>query len=65
MVTAGFDPLKDEGKAYAEALNKAGGKAQHIEYPTFVHDFYTLAAIAPAVIPAIEETAAALKAGLG
>ena len=65
VVTAGFDPLKDEGKAYAEALNKAGVKARHIEYPTFVHDFYTLSAICPGVVPAIEETAAALKAGLG
>ena len=65
VVTAGFDPLKDEGKAYAGALNKAGVKATHIEYPTFVHDFYTLSAICPGVVPAIEETAAALKAGLG
>lgn len=64
VVTAGFDPLKDEGKGYAEALSKAGGKAAHIEYPTFVHDFYTLSAICPGVVPAIEETAAALKAGL-
>lgn len=65
VVTAGFDPLKDEGKAYAAALNKAGVKAQHIEYPSFVHDFYTLSAVCPGVVPAIEETAAALKAALG
>lgn len=65
VVTAGFDPLKDEGKDYAAALNKAGVKATHIEYPTFVHDFYTLSAVCPGVVPAIEETAAALKAGLG
>ena len=65
VVTAGFDPLKDEGKAYAAALNKAGVKAGHVEYPTFVHDFYTLSAVCPGVVPAIEETAAALKAGLG
>jgi acetyl esterase len=64
VVTAGFDPLKDEGKAYAEAINAAGGKAEHIEYPTFVHDFYTLSAVSPAVAPAIEETAARLKAAL-
>ena len=64
VVTAGFDPLKDEGKAYAAALNKAGVKAGHVEYPTFVHDFYTLSAVCPGVVPALEETAAALKAGL-
>ncbi|MDP1631161.1 MAG: alpha/beta hydrolase [Caulobacter sp.] len=64
VVTAGFDPLKDEGKAYAAALNAAGTTAAHIEYPTFVHDFYTLSAICPGVVPAIEETAASLKAAL-
>jgi len=65
VVTAGFDPLKDEGKAYAAALNAAGSPAEHVEYPTFVHDFYIMAAVSPAVVPAIEETAARLRAGLG
>lgn len=65
VVTAGFDPLKDEGKAYAAAINAAGGKAQHVQYDAFVHDFYTLSPFCPAVPPAIEETAAALKAALG
>ena len=65
VVTAGFDPLKDEGKAYAAAINAAGGKAEHVEYGSFVHDFYTLAPFCPAVPAAIEETAAKLKAALG
>lgn len=65
VVTAGFDPLKDEGKAYAQALNAAGTPAEHIEYPSFVHDFYIMASVSPAVIPAIEEAAARLKAAIG
>jgi acetyl esterase len=65
VVTAGFDPLKDEGAAYAAAINAAGGKAEHVRYPAFVHDFFILASVSPAVVPAIEETAAKLKAGLG
>lgn len=65
VVTAGFDPLKDEGKAYAAAINAAGGKAEHIEYSAFVHDFYTLTPYCPAVPAAIEETGAKLKAALG
>lgn len=64
VVTAGFDPLKDEGRAYAERLRQAGVPAEHIEYPSFVHDFYIMASVAPAVIPAIETTAAKLKAAL-
>ena len=65
VVTAGFDPLKDEGKAYAAAINAAGGQAEHIEYSAFVHDFYTLAPFCAGVPAAIEETAAKLKAALG
>jgi len=64
VVTAGFDPLKDEGAAYAAAINAAGGKAEHVEYGSFVHDFYTLAAFCPGVPAAIEETAEKLKAAL-
>ena len=50
VVTAGFDPLKDEGKAYAERMAAAGVKAQHIEYPSFVHDFYIMASVSPPVV---------------
>ncbi len=64
VVTAGFDPLKDEGKAYAERMARAGVKAEHIEYPSFVHDFYIMASVSPPVIDAIEETAAKLNAAL-
>ena len=64
VVTAGFDPLKDEGKAYAAAMNAAGSKAEHVEYAAFVHDFYTLSPFCTAVPAAIEETGAKLRAAL-
>jgi acetyl esterase len=64
VVTAGFDPLKDEGKAYAEKLSEAGVQARHVEHPGFVHDFYILGHICPAVFDVIDETAEALKEGL-
>lgn len=64
VVTAGFDPLKDEGKAYAAAMNAAGSRAEHVEYAAFVHDFYTLSPFCAAVPAAIEETGAKLKAAL-
>jgi acetyl esterase len=64
VVTAGFDPLKDEGKAYAHRMAAAGVKADHIEYPSFVHDFYIMASVSPPVVQAIEDTAAKLKAAL-
>jgi len=64
IVTAGFDPLKDEGRDYERALTAAGVKARHIEFPTLVHDFYLLADVSPAVVEAINQTAEALKAAL-
>jgi acetyl esterase len=65
VVTAGHDPLKDEGRDYAERLHAAGVRAQHVEYPALVHDFYVMADVSPAVTQAAAETAAALKAAIG
>ena len=65
VVTAGFDPLKDEGRDYAERLSAAGVSARHVEYPALVHDFYVMHDVSPAVAQAAAETARALKAAIG
>lgn len=39
VVTAGFDPLRDEGRLYAEALRDAGTPVDYREYGTVVHGF--------------------------
>jgi acetyl esterase len=64
VVTAGHDPLKDEGREFAERLRAAGVAARHVEYPTMVHDFYIMADVSPAVAQAARETAEALKEAL-
>lgn len=64
VVTAGFDPLKDEGRAYAEKLAAAGVAARHVEHAGFIHDFYLLGHVCPQVFDVIEETAQALRDGL-
>jgi acetyl esterase len=64
VVTAGFDPLKDEGRDYADRLKAAGVQATHVEYPTLVHDFYIMHDVSPAVATAAAETAAALRQAL-
>jgi len=64
VVTAGFDPLKDEGRDYAERLKAAGVPATHVEYPALVHDFYIMPDVSKAVAEAAAETAGALKAAL-
>lgn len=64
IVTAGFDPLEDEGRAYAKAIEAAGGKATLLHYPAMVHDFFIMGDVSPAVEEAAQEISAALKAHL-
>lgn len=42
VLTAGFDPLLDEGRAYAERLAGQGVAAAHRNYPDMVHGFITM-----------------------
>jgi acetyl esterase/lipase len=37
IITAGFDPLRDEGNAYAEALAAAGVRVDHIQAQGHIH----------------------------
>lgn len=39
ILTAGYDPLRDEGDAYARRLNEAGVKATHVCAEDMVHGF--------------------------
>jgi acetyl esterase len=64
VITAGHDPLKDEGRDFARALGEAGVDAEHVEYPSLVHDFYIMPDVSAKVAEATRETAAALKAAL-
>jgi len=65
IVTAGFDPLKDEGRDYAERLKAAGVEAKHVEYPHMIHDFFVMAGVSPKVELAVGETAAYLRGAIG
>lgn len=42
IVTAGFDPLGDEGRAYAQALSAAGNQVQLIDLPDQIHGFISM-----------------------
>jgi acetyl esterase len=65
VVTAGYDPLYSEGKAYAESLNAAGVPATHVDYPDQVHGFVSLSAFSASAIPATEAAARAVRSALG
>jgi acetyl esterase len=41
VATAGFDPLRDEGNAYAEKLSAAGIKTDLRQYDDMIHGFFS------------------------
>jgi acetyl esterase len=64
IVTAGFDPLRDEGAGYAERLKAVGVAATHVDYPTMLHGFMSMQAIVPLANEAIGAAAHAMKDAL-
>lgn len=64
VVVAGFDPLHDEGAAYAEKLRDAGVSVTLDDYPDMVHDFIYLQSVLPQAPDALKTAAAALAAAI-
>jgi len=65
VLTAGYDPLCDEGDAYAARLTAAGVPVQHRRFPGQIHGFATNGKIIRAAESALDEAAAALKQAWG
>ncbi len=42
VITAEFDPLRDEGNAYARKLAEAGVATSHVQYNGMIHAFFSL-----------------------
>lgn len=64
VVTAGFDPLRDEGEAYAERLREAGVATTLHREPDLVHGFINAAGLGGRAAQAASGITAALRAGL-
>jgi acetyl esterase len=64
VATAGFDPLRDEGDAYALRLREAGVAVTLHRQPGLVHTFINLTAICPSARAAMLEACGALRMGL-
>lgn len=64
IITAEFDPLRDEGEAYAELLKKAGNRVKLKRYAGVVHGFVSLAAAIDQGKTATRDLAEELKASL-
>lgn len=63
--TAGFDPLRDEAKAYADALERAGVKVRYTCHQNMIHHFYAMAGAIPYAKSALKSVGADIKAALG
>lgn len=64
VVTAGFDPLRDEGEAYAARLREAGVPALLRRHPGQIHAFINMTGFGTATRTAIGEIAGVLRAHL-
>ena len=56
VVTAEYDPLRDEGEAYGKALEAAGVHAEVLRYDGMIHGFFDMGGASPAAQAAIEES---------
>ena len=61
IVTAGFDPLREEGIAYAEKLKRAGVAVVQVDYPTMIHAFFCMQGLIPMASEAIAAAAHAVR----
>lgn len=65
VLTAGYDPLRDEGRAYADRLIDAGIKTTYVNYPGTIHGFFSLTRFLSQGLKANDEAAAVMAAHFG
>jgi acetyl esterase len=58
VITAGFDPLLDEGRAYADKLAASGVAVTQHHYPSQIHGFFNMTAVSSKARAAIEDAGA-------
>ncbi len=62
VVTAEFDPLRDEGEAYADALARAGVQVDAVRYDGVIHGFIDLGGFSPVADAAVADMITRFKA---
>lgn len=64
IITAQYDPLRDEGVAYAKKLEEAGVSVDYANYDGMVHMFFQLGPLMEPAAEAVAKISAAAKAAL-
>lgn len=65
ILTAEFDPLRDEGEAYAARLEEAGVPVRRVRYEGHIHGFFNMIGLLDIAGAAIDGAADELRAVLG
>ena len=61
VLTAGYDPLRDEGREYAERLARAGVEVAYRDYSDMVHGFVLFGGVLDTANTAVADCCAALR----
>jgi acetyl esterase len=64
VLTAGYDPLRDEGLQYAHRLTEAGNRATLVNFERQIHGFITMGRVIDEANAAVQLCAAQLKQAL-
>ena len=65
VITAEYDPLRDEGEAYAKRLQAAGVPTQLKRYDGAIHGFFAMGLLAQVARDAVDDAVTAVRRGLG
>ena len=65
VITAEFDPLRDEGEAYADALRAAGVPTTNTRYDGMIHGFFGMSGAVDKAKLAVAESATRLRSTFG
>jgi acetyl esterase len=61
VLTAGFDPLLDEGRQYVELLARAGVEVAYRDYPDMIHGFILMGGVLDTANAAVADCCAQLR----